>query len=126
VTAKVVDSSALAALTYQEPGAAAYARQLDGHELHAPYVLRFEMANVCIKKVKMSPADRNRLVGQHHASLGVQVNQHPVDQAEVLALALRFNLSAYDASFLWLAAKLNVELVTGDDSLTKADKRLRP
>ena len=40
-----------------------------------------------------------------------------VDAGEVLALALVWGLSAYDASYLWLAAALKVPLVTFDRQL---------
>jgi predicted nucleic acid-binding protein len=40
-----------------------------------------------------------------------------VDHAEVVLLAERNGLTAYDASYLWLARRLEVELVTLDQSL---------
>ena len=43
-----------------------------------------------------------------------------MDFAEVARMANKLGLSAYDASYLWLARILGVELVTLDDRLAKA------
>jgi len=48
------------------------------------------------------------------------VEEHDVNQAEVRQIAETHNLSAYDASYLWLARHLDVELVTLDEDLGKA------
>jgi predicted nucleic acid-binding protein len=56
----------------------------------------------------------------HRQSLGVRIQQHTVDPGETLALAERYRLSVYDASYLWLARSMNVELVTLDDKLKRA------
>ena len=43
----------------------------------------------------------------------------------VSALALQTGLSGYDAAYLWLARSLDVELVTLDRKLARADRWLR-
>ncbi len=47
-----------------------------------------------------------------------------VDLAEAVSIADRFGLSAYDASYLWLARALDAELVTLDKKLDAARARL--
>ncbi len=118
--AKVVDASSFAAVVFREPGFADAARLLSGHELHAPTLMRYEMANVCIKKIRQLPDQRGLLIEQHRQSLGVEIQDHGIKPAEVLALADKLGLSAYDASYLWLARVLGFELVTSDDKLRKA------
>jgi predicted nucleic acid-binding protein len=120
VTAKVVDASAFAAVSFREPNFVDVAKRLASHELHAPTLMRFEMANVCIKKIQELPDQRDLLIEQHKQSLGVYFYQHSVQPSEVLALAYRLKLSAYDASYLWLARTLGIELVTLDKDLLKA------
>ena len=119
MTAKVVDASAFAALSYHEAEAASVFDRLDGEELHAPTLLRLEMVNVCLKKIRLHPRRRDELMEMHRQSLGVRIQQHTVDPSETLALAERFRLSAYDASYLWLAHSMDVELVTLDDKLKR-------
>ena len=44
----------------------------------------------------------------------------PVDTGAVFALAAATGLSAYDASYLWLARELNADLLTLDNALAAA------
>jgi uncharacterized protein with PIN domain len=59
---KVVDASALAALLFDEPEAKAVADRLaDGH-LVVPALLSFEIASVCLKKLRSSTQQREALL----------------------------------------------------------------
>ncbi len=114
----VVDCSALSGILFQEPWADAAAQQLDGKRLHAPALLQVEVASVALKKHKkgFSAIAADGLV--QFAALDVVL--HPVSADAVVALALQYNLSAYDASYLWLATELTCPLVTFDDKLAQA------
>jgi predicted nucleic acid-binding protein len=48
-----------------------------------------------------------------------------VDHRNVLLAAEQFGLTSYDASYLWLAQRLDAELVTLDRKLARAAARLR-
>jgi len=48
-----------------------------------------------------------------------------VDHDGVLALAASTGLTAYDASYLWLARRLSADLVTLDRQLAQAYESLR-
>jgi predicted nucleic acid-binding protein len=55
---KVVDASALGALLFGEPYGAAIAERLQrlrGAELIAPALLPFEVANICVRKMRRHP-----------------------------------------------------------------------
>jgi predicted nucleic acid-binding protein len=119
---KVVDASALAAASFVEPRASAMVAQLGGHRLFAPTLLRYEVAHVCIKKIRERPLERNLILSQYRSSLQTAIQLVDVDHAGVVSLAEKFGLSAYDASYLWLALERGMELVTGDDALKKAFK----
>jgi predicted nucleic acid-binding protein len=60
VTRIVVDASALAALVFQEPEGDAMRLRLDGAEVFAPELLRYELANTAWKKVSASQPTRRR------------------------------------------------------------------
>ena len=47
-----------------------------------------------------------------------------VDHSEALVLAERSGLSAYDATYLWLARRMSAELVTLDRHLAAAWQRV--
>jgi predicted nucleic acid-binding protein len=50
----------------------------------------------------------------------MEIEEVEVSMAEVLLSADRENLTAYDASYLWLSRKLGLELVTLDGDLKAA------
>ena len=51
------------------------------------------------------------------------LKQRPVDLQAQVALALRYDLSTYDAAYLWLAADLKAPLATLDRRLGEAAQR---
>jgi len=55
MTVKVVDASALAALLFGEPEAEKVASRLEKSRLVAPALLGFEIASVCLKKLRRDP-----------------------------------------------------------------------
>ena len=121
---KVVDASALAAVAFKEPEEEIARARLHGHRLFAPFLLSYEMANICRTKMKRDIAARTTIFEQFVDSRRVPIDLRDVDLSEVVELALRRNLTAYDASYLWLARHLRLELVTLDGDLEDAAKLL--
>lgn len=117
---KVVDASALAALLFGEPEAEAVAGQLGEAPLAAPTLLAFELANVCLIKSRRHPDQRPGLAAAFRLRGRLGVEEVVVDHDAALALAAATGLTAYDASYLWLARQLGAELVTLDRQLAKA------
>ena len=125
IRAKVVDASAIFAVVFREPGWEDVAPRLRGAALVAPTLLRYEVANVCLNKLR------------RHAGLWSEINRmfdvfwqmeiEFVDSLypDILELAHRTNLTAYDASYLWLAQRLDAELITLDRRLAAAAQSLR-
>jgi len=120
VTDKVVDASAIAAVAYAEQDAPVVQRRLAGHQLHAPGLLRFELASVCLKKIRTHPTLKDELIIQLRESERIRIHLHDIDHSGAVELALRMKLSIYDAAYLWLARALSVELVTLDNKLARA------
>jgi predicted nucleic acid-binding protein len=119
-----VDTSALAAVAFKEPEGEAITAQLSGHQLHAPLLFTYEMANVCWVKIRRSPAARATIFEQFIDAQRVPIGLNDVDFSGVVELALRHNLTVYDASYLWLADNLGAELVTLDEKLEQAAKTI--
>jgi predicted nucleic acid-binding protein len=117
---KVVDASAVAALLFSEPEAEIVASALDGAELVAPRLLSFELANVCLMKCRRHPDLRDTLLAAFQLRGQLGIAEIAVDHGDVLELALKSGLTAYDASYLLLVRKLGAELVTLDEALTRA------
>lgn len=117
---KVVDASALAALLFGEPEAEAVATRLDGARLVAPPLLSFELANVCLIKARRHPEQREALTAAFRLRTRLGVEEMAVDHDGALQTAAAAGLTAYDASYLWLARQLGAELVTLDRQLATA------
>jgi predicted nucleic acid-binding protein len=120
---KVVDASALAALLFGEPEADAIAEQLADARLVAPSLLAFELANVCLIKARRHPELRQALMAAFRLRRRLGVEEAAVDLDEVLGVATEAGLTAYDASYLWLAEALGAELVTLDRALETAARQ---
>lgn len=117
---KVVDASALAALLFGEPEAEIVAGRLEGARLVAPRLMAFELANVCLVKCRRRPDQREALVAGFQLLGRLGVEEIAVDHAAVVELALKTELTAYDASYLHVARLLGAELVTFDRMLRRA------
>ncbi len=123
MSAKIVDASALVALMFGEAEGAAVAERLRGADLIAPALLPFEIANACIKKMRRQPNRREAFLAAFGMLDRMEVGTVEVDLAEVLGLAEKAGLTAYDASYLWLARRMGIELVTLDRRLAAAGMR---
>lgn len=115
----VVDCSVVAAVIFDEPARDDAARLISEKSLHAPYLLDHEIASVASKKRKHGwlEASVERALADY---LQHDVVLHRTAVGEQVALAQRYELSAYDAGYLWLAAELKAPLVTFDQRLGEA------
>jgi predicted nucleic acid-binding protein len=120
MTVKVVDASALAALLFGEPEAAAVAARLEGSNLFAPTLLDYEIASVCLKKLRRDPQRRDAMLTAFALYARMAIEVFEIDHADALRLAEVVGLTIYDAAYLWLARKLSAELVTLDKRLQSA------
>ena len=118
----VAVASALAALTFQEPGVDEVKLRLMGAQVFAPRLLQFEMANVAWKRIRREPEDALATMTLLQAALGEGsgIEWMDVNVTDVVLIAQATGLTAYDASYLWLAASLGADLVTLDKRLAAA------
>ena len=87
-----------------------------------PALWELEFTNVlrsaCLRQ-RLTAEAAQRVVAQI-VSLPIDVDRQPVAPRELLALALRFGLSSYDAAYLELALRLQLPIATGDGPLRDA------
>ncbi|OGI43880.1 MAG: hypothetical protein A2150_02575 [Candidatus Muproteobacteria bacterium RBG_16_64_11] len=121
---KVIDASAMAALVFGEPEADEIAERIRGSSLHAPTLIEYELASVCLKKLRQYSKQRAALLAGHALAKQMAVRKHSVDTQEIVLLAEKTKLTAYDAAYLWLAGSLGAELVTLDKRLARAVESL--
>jgi len=115
--ARVADASALAAVAFGESGAAVVSERLGRAALLAPPLLWAELTNIAWKKCRREPTLAEQVRGQLTQALSVPVSLVEVDHVETLELALLWGLTAYDASYLWVAWQRRVPIVTLDRRL---------
>jgi predicted nucleic acid-binding protein len=123
---KVADASALAALLFNEPESGLVERALINAVIYAPAIVEFEIANVCWKKCRRHPDQVRGLLAALGKFAAFDVQMLPVDLQSTVDLALRFGLTAYDASYLFVANAFEMEVVTLDTKLADAAKRCLP
>lgn len=124
MTGVVVDASALAAVLFDEPDAAEMRRALSGRALHTTTLVDYELANTALKKLRREPVRTVALLAALQAAQHLSMSRTTPDMVQVLALAAATNLTAYDASYLWVARSVGLPLVTLDRALAKAAERL--
>ncbi len=121
----VVDASAISAIVFGEEEGATIAAHIDGESLIAPTLFDYEMANIGWKKVRRHPDKHATLVAAMSRVPSLQITKVAVPLDELFALATETGLTAYDASYLWLARSQDLELVTLDDQLARVNQAMR-
>lgn len=118
----VVDASALAAIVFDEPGAAPWVRRLEGAALFGPTLLQYELQSVARKKCRGAPDRSPQIVEALALALDPSTGITWIDPnpADVVLIANATGLTTYDASYLCLAGLLDADLVTADETLAAA------
>jgi predicted nucleic acid-binding protein len=125
----VIDSSFTASLFLPDeanPKSDTLGRRIAERGATAPGLWQLEITNLllmAVRRKRITPAERLKLL----AAIDVlPVTLHPVltaqQRADVLHLAEKHGLSAYDAAYLELAMRLGLPLATLDEPLRKAAK----
>jgi predicted nucleic acid-binding protein len=120
VIVKVVDASVAAALIFVEDNAEAAAALLANGVLIAPKLLAYEIANIAVTKRKREPESAASIEIGLSYFRKLDISLVDVDHSEVVDLAMRYALTAYDASYLWLSLTENADLLTFDKRLSRA------
>lgn len=98
------------------------ARRLRDDTARVPAIWELEFANVlrtaCVRQ--RLTAERAQQVVAQIGMLPIDVDREPVPPGQLLALALRFGLSSYDAAYLELALRLQCPIATQDAGMKEA------
>ena len=98
------------------------ARRLREDTARVPAIWELEFANVlrtaCVRQ-RMT-AERAQQVVAQIGMLPIDVDREAVPPGQLLALALRFGLSSYDAAYLELALRLQCPIATQDAAMKEA------
>lgn len=116
----VVDASAASAIFFREPEAELLERKLLNRSWVAPTLIDYEIGSVYLKKIKYHPQLRQQLDECYQVYCDSAIERVDVPVSSVVAVAEKYGLTVYDASYFWLAATLNLELITLDKQLASA------
>ncbi len=117
---KVADASTLGAVVFGEPRSDEALTLLDSADLYEPALLRYELASIARKKIVRYPEQQHLLLRALEMALALDMTWVEVDYPQVVALALETGLTTYDASYLYVARALGLDLVTFDERLQSA------
>ena len=118
--ARVVDASVLGSNVFQEPRAQEADDLISDAALEDPQLLLDELTHIAQKKSLQYPDQREAFQRSLAAALSMDISWREVDHIRVLELALETGLSAYDASYLYVARSLGLPLITFDQRLQAA------
>ncbi len=92
--------------------------------LFAPTILSYEILNALLVAERMGRVNEEITKNAFNAFLDLEINfLNPFsDYPGIISLARSFHRSVYDASYLGLAKKMNVDFLTGDKRLYNAVK----
>lgn len=117
---RIVDASAMGALIFGEPKAEEIAKALEDSPMVAPALIWFELASICLRKIKNHPAQRDQILRAFNLARKLAIEIVEVDHWAVVNVAYETGLTTYDASYLWLARHLQGKLVTLDRKMRRA------
>lgn len=117
----VADCSVIATLLFNEAERDTARDLLAGHEIHVPDLIDHEIANVAVNKARSGFGEIATLALDLFVDL--RLTRHAVEVKDQWALAMRLDLSAYDAAYLWLAETLSAPLATFDQKLGAEARR---
>ena len=114
----VADCSVIAALVFNETEREQARSTLAGHDIHVPNLIDYEIANVAVKKARHGFEELASQALNLYADF--RLTRYEVEVNEQWQVAMKHDLSAYDAAYLWLAGALGVPLATFDQKLGEA------
>lgn len=95
---------------------------LEQDQAVVPALWELEFANVlrtACRKERLTADEAHQIIEQI-CELPILIDRETPGPAELLALALRYNLSSYDAAYLELALRLQIRIATKDEPLRAA------
>lgn len=121
----VADASALVEYLLRTPRSAAIGRIVEDPEvdLHAPALCDVEVA-AALRRALLAGrlgVERAEQAVEHY--LDLPLSRHGHESLMAPALRLRENFSAYDATYVALAERLEASLLSADDRLARATAR---
>lgn len=108
---------------FAEPESDHAVASMRGRALCAPDLIDYELANVAWNKVHRGVIAEAAAVAAFDRFASLDLTRYPVVAEEVFALAIRYEITACDTAYLWLASHLNAPLATFDGVLGLVEQK---
>lgn len=119
----VVDASVLAAVLFGEKENDQAMSWMRGHALAAPQLVDYEVTNIALNKLRRKQIGADAAVQSLNLFSELELARLPAAADGVFTIASQYDLTAYDAAYLWLAVQLKSPLATFDQRLGKAARK---
>ena len=116
----VVDARVLAACVFGEAERDAAEIRLRGFDLHAPWLIDYELANIAVSKLRRNELTLELAVRVLAEFSAMALERHAPLPEDVATIARHYRLTAYDAAYLWVAGAIAAPLATFDKKLSIA------
>jgi len=120
----VADTNIFLAVTFDEPEGERLLKLTTGHQLVAPEVLPFEIANALTAMMKKGVLNSKELREAWDIITTVPVDLRAINIGSALTIANQFNIHAYDAYFLECALNLRLPILTLDGQMKRVAREL--
>ena len=121
----VADTNIFLAVALDEPEKNIIIENTRNASIVSPEFLPYEIGNALSAMLKRDWIGQKEILSVIEATKKIPVRLVPVDIAEALKLAIKFNIYAYDAYFLQCAKAASYPLCTLDRKMAAVAKELR-
>ncbi|MGO1591774.1 MAG: type II toxin-antitoxin system VapC family toxin [Ancrocorticia sp.] len=114
----VIDASALLEV-WLSPSGTALAKRLEGETLHAPAHIRIEATNVIRRQRNAGILAASKADVAFDGIMGAPIQLWPFELLATRAWEIGTNATSYDATYIALAERLSIPLITHDSKLAR-------
>jgi len=120
----VVDACAIIAVIVKEPERDLVIRLTKNTSILSPDVVPYEVANALTKMMKKKVIEKERMLTAFDYYKKIPIKTMKVNMERALEIAWDFTIYAYDACYLEIAQRLDLPLLTFDDTMTRVGEKL--
>jgi predicted nucleic acid-binding protein len=115
----LLDASAIMAIILNESNRDKVIRLTKNTVLSSPEIISFEIGNALINLYKKNKITEYALTEAYKSYVSIPFRSIKVDIQKALKIACKYKIYAYDAYYLEIAHRLNLPLLTFDESMRK-------
>jgi len=120
----LIDACALMAIIVKEPERDLIIQMTQNAVMVSPNMVPYEIANALTKMMKKKIIEKERMINAFNYFKRIPIRTIDVDIEKALDIAWEYKIYAYDACYLESAKRMNLPLLTFDETMKKVGKEL--